>query len=270
MMKRTLAVVLMVLTGTASINVNAGTLDDLTVITPLDYSVRGEGLHGEVLAAVVALPRYSGSESASAVVLPLINISYNDALYFNVRRLGYWLPWNADDGKVRFGLLSEQQRGFKASDGELLRGMATRKTATEAGFNIAWDSPIGYLDVAYLNDVSNTHKGSVVKVMFSTKLIERGKLFIKGSGGYERMSQRAVTYYYGVRPNEVTAARAGYVSADSTIHTYFALDARYRISKKWSIDGRLSNNKMGPEVQVSPIAEKTNVTVAYLAVGWHF
>lgn len=269
-MKKILAVAMMLLSGIASVNANAGALDDLIVVAPLDSSVRGEGLHGEVLAAAVARPKYSGSETASVVALPLINISYNDALYFNVRRLGYWLPWQADAGKVRFGLLAEQQRGFEASDGVLLRGMATRETATEAGVNIAWDSPIGYLDMAYLNDVSDTHKGSAVKVMFSTKLIERGKIFIKASGGYERMSQRTVTYYYGVRPAEVTAIRAGYVSADSTIHTYLALDARYRINQNWSIDGQLSNNKMGEQIEKSPIVDKTNVTVVYLAVGRHF
>ncbi len=265
-MKRVLATALMMLSGTASADV----LEDLIVVAPLDTSVRGEGLHGEVLAAAVVRPKYSGSETSSVVALPLINISYNDTFYFNVHRLGYWLPWKSEDEKVRFGLLAEQQRGFEASDGALLRGMSERETATEAGFNIAWDSPIGYLDFAYLNDVSDTHKGSAVKLMFSTRLIERGKLFIKASGGFERMSQRAVSYYYGVRPDEVTAARPQYISADSTIHTYFALDARYRISKRWSLDGHLSNNKMGEQVEHSPIVDKTNVTVAYLAAGWHF
>jgi len=265
-MKKVLATALMMLSGTAS----AGALEDLIVIAPLDYAVRGEGLHGEVLAAVAVLPKYSGSETSSATALPLINISYNDTLYFNVRRLGYWLPWTSEDEKVRFGLLAEQQRGFEASDGGLLRGISKRETATEAGFNIAWDSPIGYLDIAYLNDVSNVHDGSAVKMMFSTKLMERGKLFIKGSGGYERMSQRAVGYYYGVRLGEDTATRPLYEATDSTIHTYFALDARYRIDKRWSFNGRLSNNKLGQQIQRSPLVDKNNVTVVYLAVGWHF
>ncbi len=269
-MKRILATALMMLSGIVCTNAIADVMDDLIVVAPLDNSIRDEGLHGEVLAAAVVRPKYSGSETSSVVALPLINISYNDALYFNVHRLGYWLPWKADDGKVRFGLLAEQQRGFEASDGALLSGMAERETATEAGINIAWDSPIGYLDVAYLDDVSDTHTGSVFKMMFSTKLMERGKLFIKASGGYERMSQRAVTYYYGVRPDEVTATRAAYISADSTIHTYLALDARYRINKQWSLDAHLSNNKMGEQIEKSPIVDKTNVTVAYLAVGWHF
>ncbi len=265
-MKKLLAIAMLLLSSAT----NAGILNNLAVITPLDDAVRGKGLHGELIAAVAVVPKYSGSETSSATVLPLINISYNDALYFNVSRLGYWLPWQAHNKTVRFGFLAEQQRGFKAGDGALLRGLSERKSATEAGFNIAWDSPIGYLDFAYLNDVSNTHKGSAVKVMFSTRLIERGKLFIKASGGYERMSQRAVQYYYGVKANEVTAVRPLYEASDSTIHTYFALDARYRISKQWSLNGRLSNNKLGQQIERSPIVDKTNVTIVYLAAGWHF
>lgn len=266
MIKRVLTTVVMLLSGTAS----ASGLGDLIVVAPLDSTVRGEGVHGEVLAAVVSRPKYSGSEASSTVALPLINVSYNDSLYFNVHRFGYWLPWGSEDNKIRFGLLAEQQRGFEASDGALLRGMAEREAATEAGVNFAWDSPIGYLDIAYLNDVSNTHKGTAVKMMFSTRLIERGKLYVKASGGYERMSQRAVQYYYGIRANEITAARPLYEATDSTIHTYFALDARYRIGKQWSINAQLSNNKMGEQVERSPIVDKTNVTVAYLAAGWHF
>lgn len=269
-MTRALVTALMMLSGAA----NAGVLDDLAIIVPLGSKhgevMRGKGLHGEVLAAMVVRPKYSGSESSSAVALPLINISYNDSLYFNVRRLGYWLPWQSEDKTVRFGLLAEQQRGFKASDGALLRGLSERKSATEAGVNIAWDSPIGYLDVAYLSDVSNTHDGSAVKLMFSTRLIERGRLQIRASGGYERMSQRAVQYYYGIKANEVTATRPLYDATDSTIHTYFALDARYRLNRQWSLNGHLSNNKMGQQIQNSPIVDKTNVTVAYIAAGWHF
>jgi len=269
-MKRVLAAALMALSGSASVCVSAGAMDDLIVIAPLDNSVRGAGLHGEVLAAVVTRPKYSGSQTSSVVALPLINISYNDTLYFNVHRLGYWLPWKFEDGKVRFGLLAEQQRGFVATDGALLAGMSDRDAATEAGVNVAWDSPIGYLDFAYLNDVSDTHDGSAVKVMFSTRLIERGKLFIKASGGYERMSRSAVSYYYGVKSSEATATRPQYAAADSTIHTYVALDARYRISKQWSLNAHLSNNKLGEQIENSPVVDRTNVTVGYIAAGWHF
>jgi len=265
-MKRVLASALMVLSS----SVSAGALDDLIVVPALDNAVRGDGLHGEALAAVVVLPKYSGSQTSSATALPLINISYNDTLYFNVHRLGYWLPWKFENDTVRFGLLAEQQRGFVASDGALLAGMSDREPATEAGINVAWDSPIGYLDFAYLNDVSDTHEGSAVKVMFSTRLFERGKLFVKASGGYERMSQRAVTYYYGVSPAEATAARPEYVSADSIIHTYLGLDARYRLSKQWSLNVHLSNNKLGEQIENSPIVDRANVTVAYIAAGWHF
>jgi outer membrane scaffolding protein for murein synthesis (MipA/OmpV family) len=265
-MKRVLASALMVLSS----SVSAGALDDLIVVPALDNAVRGEGLHGEVLAAVVVLPKYSGSQTSSATALPLINVSYNDSLYFNVHRLGYWLPWKFENDTVRFGLLAEQQRGFVASDGALLAGMSDREAATEAGINVAWDSPIGYLDFAYLNDVSDTHDGTAVKAMFSTPLIERGKLLIKASGGYERMSRSAVNYYYGVKLNEVTATRPLYAASDSTIHTFFALDARYRLSKQWSLNAHLSNNKLGEQIENSPIVDKTNVTVAYIAAGWHF
>ncbi len=265
-MKRVLAAALMALSGTAS----AGAMDDLIVVAPLDYAVRGDGLHGEILAAVVTRPKYSGSQTSSAVALPLINISYNDTLYFNVHRLGYWLPWKFEDDNVRVGLLAEQQRGFVATDGALLSGMSDREAATEAGVNVAWDSPVGYLDFAYLNDVSDTHDGSAVKVMFTTKLFERGKLFVKASGGYERMSRSAINYYYGVNASEATAARPQYAAADSTIHTYVALNARYRLGKQWSLNAHLSNNKLGEQIENSPIVDKTNVTVGYIAVGWHF
>ncbi len=269
-MKRVLVTALMMLSGV----VNAGVLNDLTIIAPLTHKhgegMRGAGLHGEIMPAVVVRPKYSGSETSSTVALPLINVSYNDTLYFNVHRLGYWLPWKSADNTIRFGLLAEQQRGFDASDGVLLQGLPERESATEAGFNVAWDSPIGYLDFAYLGDVSNTHDGTAVKLMFSTRLIERGKLYIKASGGFERMSQRAVGYYYGIKPSEVTATRPLYEATDSTIHTYFALDARYRINPHWSLNGHLSNNKMGEQIEHSPIVDKTNVTVVYLAAGWHF
>jgi len=265
-MKRALAVALMALSGTVS----AGSTDDLILIEPLDSTMRGDGLHGEVLAAVVTRPKYSGSQTSSAIALPLINISYNDALYFNVHRLGYWLPWRFENDKVRFGLLAEQQRGYVGTDGALVAGMADREVATEAGINVAWDSPIGYLDIAYLNDVSDTHDGTSVKAMFSTRLIERGKLFVKASGGFERKSRSAVNYYYGVRANEVTAERPLYHASDSTIHTYFALDARYSVSKQWSLNAHLSNNKLGEQIENSPVVDKTNVTVAYIAAGWHF
>lgn len=265
-MKRVIAVTMLVL----SLSANAGGIDDLAVVPMLEQLEEGEGLHGVILPVVTSLPKYSGSKTSEAMVMPLINVSYNDTLYFNVHRLGVWLPWRSEDKTVRVGLLVEQQRGFEAADGALVRGLSEREAATEAGINITWQSPIGYFDAAYLGDVSDTHKGSAMKLLFRTTLTEIGKLHIKASGGYERMSKRTVGYYYGVKASEVTATRPLYEATDSTIHTYLGLSARYQLDKSWSINAHVGNNKMGEQIERSPIVDRTNVTVSYLGVGWHF
>lgn len=265
-MKRVVAIVMLIV----SMGANAGGIDDLAIIPMLEQVDEPEGLHGMVIPAVVSLPKYSGSVTPEAAFVPLINVSYNDTLYFNVHRLGVWFPWRSKDKTVRAGLLVEQQRGFEASDGVLVTGLPEREPATEAGINIAWQSPIGYFDAAYLADVSDTHEGSAVKLLFTTTLTEVGKLHVKASGGYERMSKRAIGYYYGVKASEVTATRPLYEATDSTIHTYLALNARYQLNRSWSLNAHVGNNKMGEQIERSPIVDRTNVTVSWIGIGWHF
>ncbi len=199
---------------------------------------------------------------------PRAAVSYRDTVYWQVTHGGVWLV-KSDDRRARAGLAVKLRGGYDPDNAARLAGMEERDTSLEAGIKALWVSRPLTASVAYYTDVSDTSNGDSASVNLSYQFLATDHLSIAPSLGAEWQSTEVIGYYYGVRPNEVTAGRPAY-AGKSTINLHVSITAHYRWTPHWSFFGGGSYTRLGTGMTDSPVVIRNGVPALYAGINWRF
>lgn len=137
--------------------------------------------------------------------------------------------------------------------GDLLSGLEAREASFDAGIEVLSGFENGQIGVRLLKDISGTHKGAALDVVYGYPLYF-DKTVIWPSVGFSYVTDKANNYYYGIRPDEVRQDRPLY-QADGGLVAKFNLYFEHELSESNSIIGFSQVNVLNSAIVDSPIVE---------------
>ena len=217
-----------------------------------DSRPAAKGVQFGLGAAVIAQrePYRDMDQDTDIIGIPILTI---ETRRFSLQgpRLAYHV---ADGGPVEFDVIAAWRfNGVDPDDSAFLAGMAQRKGTLDVGFNFAYRSERTVSTLRATADLLDRHGGFDVSASFG--LPQRlGYLFITPSVGIDYLSSGLVEYYYGIRPEEATAARPAYAGGDA-LNFVLELEAVQPLTKHWTMVGGIRHEWLDSSITDSPIVD---------------
>lgn len=225
----------------------------------------GAGWSGTVGAGPVVVPKYVGGKDLETLPLPIAYVTYNDWLYVNLFRAGAYV-WGSENKKKGIGIAVEPRLGFHAGDGAKLSGMATRRGSLSSGPTFDWEGDLGALSLGYFSDISNASRGGYADALFDRPFIHDARWDASGTVELSRLDSKVVNYYFGVPPSEATSTRPLYRPGAATNVTLWITGQR-NVTKRYAFMFGANVTRLGSGAADSPIVERRQATLFYLAIG---
>lgn len=191
-------------------------------------------------------------------------LSENDL--FTVNLLG-----RINSDRVFFSKTNTQFISISNSVGESLvveAEIPDRDYAIEAGVELLADGDWGYLQAGAFQDVSRTHKGSEIYAEYS-HTFRNGRWFYEPSLGVSWKSQKLNDYYWGVTPDEASAAFPPY-EADSGVNYFARFQLSYQLTRKWATLFVVEYERLNHEAAESPLVEEKSVYGAFAGLKYNY
>ncbi|MFA5117432.1 MAG: MipA/OmpV family protein [Candidatus Omnitrophota bacterium] len=144
---------------------------------------------------------------------------------------------------------SLRMQGYEADDSSDLEGMQDRDLAFDGGLRVSWKNEIINMILEGVTDLSDTHQGQELRLTIDKELFDG---FLTPKAGIKWLSNDLADYYYGVRPNEVSAGRHEY-SAESDLEYMAGVTIGLPLGKKWAMFADIQCSFLGKEGKDSPI-----------------
>jgi outer membrane protein len=158
--------------------------------------------------------------------------------------------------------------GYEAKDSSYLAGMADRKGSVWVGGAMLWRPGFANFSADVLRDASGYSKATRARVQVDRRF-SVGAFGLTPRLGAERVDDKFVNYYYGVRADEVRADRAFYEGAASTnIDAGLRLD--YTFARRHTVFVDVRATRFGNTIKDSPLMEKSSQTGASLGYIYRF
>ncbi|MFD2165073.1 MipA/OmpV family protein [Thalassotalea euphylliae] len=242
-------------------------LDDIP-----DTSVKsGKGFHGMIGAGALNVPEYVGGDDAETEAVPLINVDYNDTLYWKFNRGGWWF-WKPGKGDIRVGLEVGMRQGWERDDLKSslnfdISGPQYKEVenAILAGVNVAYHSGRFTAELSLLGSSADENfydeePGTEIVLRTSYTFIATKQFSLTASAKVEALSEDTVNYFYGINGYE----------GDSTTNFSVGALATYRFSKQWLALAGANFTSLGDEIKDSPIVADDSQTAALVGVAYTF
>ncbi|WP_286263223.1 MipA/OmpV family protein [Thalassotalea atypica] len=230
------------------------TIGELSEI-PDSGASKNKGFHGQVGIAAASLAKYVGSGDNETRALPLINVNYNDIIYFKYNRLGAWLF--KSESNFRVGALISPHRGIDEDDlPNQLEGYGDRDPSIMAGFNMGFNQGRFRAEVAALKDVSDNSEGTKLQAQVGYTFLANKHYTLSASAKIESLDDDMVGYYYE--------------SYDSATNYSVSLVGTYRLSPKWTLMGAVTTTSLDDEISNSAIVDDDTPTTALIGATYSF
>lgn len=202
--------------------------------------------------------------------LPFIEYE-NDYVKLGIPSLDLKLPWVSSE-RLSFALsvdLLGGEGGYEADDATILHGMAEREAGIWAGGKVDWRSDVIDLSFGAMTDVSGDSDGSRVKIEASRTFFWGERVMITPKLGAVWLDDKAVDYYYGVRPGEATASRAAY-EGSATVNIEGGVTIGYMLAERHMLMLDVTVTRLGDGITDSPIAVEDTLTSVGLGYMFRF
>ncbi len=258
------------------------TLNDIGLDYAGDTAEEGKkGLTGTLGIVEVLRPEYSGSDKTDLSLMPLINIDYNDSIYFRFNRAGAWLL-KFDSWRV--GLVGVLQRDRDSGSADELDGTDDRDSSFNVGPNFVVNLPYGKLDGRVVTDITGNSDGTSAEGGYQLPLVNKpGVANVWMRGAVEWQSSEVTDFYYGIKPNEDCPDIAGdndkacpaglnrpRYRAGNAVNWKLAAYASVNMTKNWVALLGGSYTKFDENISDSPIVEGSSDLMGFLGLGWNW
>lgn len=157
--------------------------------------------------------------------------------------------------------------GYDADESDFLEGMEDRDFSIDAGLAAGYRvEKVGQFEASWVTDVLDRSDGSEFELGY-TALFRAGGFTFVPNLSVKFQDEDVVDYYYGVRPDEATAARPAY-RGDSAVVPELSVTAMRELSPQWTLYARIGHAWLPSEITDSPIVDDDNRTVLGIGVGW--
>ncbi|MES2935643.1 MAG: MipA/OmpV family protein [Pseudomonadota bacterium] len=166
-------------------------------------------------------------------------------------------------------LLDHRFEGF--ADGPIpppLLGLHARNGGTDLGLSYRYSNSWGQLETALLHDVSDTSKGSEVRLAYANDW-QSGRWHFRPSVSLSLRDAKLNNYYYGVQADEVSAGRAHYMPGVAK-QLSLNLHAAYDLTARWRLLGGVGINLLDKNIADSPIVASNRQTTVSLGAVYDF
>jgi outer membrane protein len=230
-----------------------------------------EGISAGV-AAIYVSSLYKGQEYRFRPI-PSFSINYGRFSMFGPR-LAYRIA-GEQGNSVSLIALPNFFGGYEAEDSPYLRGMETRKGTASLGLSFNYRIKYITFQGSYTKDVLGIHGGSSASLSVRSGIPIN--IFIKslpftflGVGfGANYNSESFINYYYGVKYNEVTSGRLGYVSSGA-LNPFINFTMRTQISADWMFMTTYNSEYLSSKIKNSPIVNKDSVYRIFSNLSYSF
>jgi len=162
--------------------------------------------------------------------------------------------------------------GFDESSqnyGNTLTGIKQRKTSLDAGIEVYYSYKYGEARFRALNDISNTHQGTVVAFDYAYPIFMKRWIFWP-SYGITWLSGQSTDYYFGIDENEVRNDRPFY-QPSSGITQRLSLYSSYQYNTYLSFFAHGSYAIVSNNINDSPLVDPNDDAINLgLGVLWSF
>ncbi len=199
-------------------------------------------------------------------ILPLY-LYEGDRLFLDANRAGVKLLKGTD---YRLDVFAAQRlEGFPTDNlPDSLSGMTMRRNGVDLGLSWHSQQPWGALQVDFLHDVDSASRGNELRLGYGYAW-RSGDLTLRPNLTLGLRDAKLNNYYYGVTAAEATPNRPAYAPG-AGLNTTLALDARYELTQRWRLVGRVSATVLSSKVADSPIVQKRVLPAVYVGAAYDF
>lgn len=215
--------------------------------------------------AVISSPEpYRGADNET-LVIPALSFSYK-RFYFRGIYAGFTL---LERSGIEVDLIARPRfGGYDAEDSPFLRGMEDRRISADVGFELEWEGEHFGLQLTPVTDVLDRSGGQEIALDLLFP-IQRGPFRIEPRVGAVWLSADSADYYYGVRPEEARPDRPAYEVGD-TVNLSAGLFAFAPVTRKWVFQGFVEVERLGGDIQDSPIVDQDLGWTAFAGLSYQF
>ena len=170
---------------------------------------------------------------------------------------------------MALGFAAQPRFGFHPKDGNRLDGMSSRHDSIEGGVAFEWELPQASLSAAYFTDWSETSGGQSWRLSVDHQLVDSRSWDVSAYIDLDYAGTKIVQYYFGVRPDEATAARPSY-QPGATVISSLGLSGAYKLNKDYALLFGSELSYLGAAAAASPIVQRRNSLMGYLGLGLVF
>ncbi len=159
-------------------------------------------------------------------------------------------------------LTTSNNRGYKAKDKDIFKGMKERKESLDLGVRLRVQTPYAPVRLAITKDIYK-NKGTEIGLSIgginpSTKhWTGKRNVSIAPIIGANWQSKKVVDYYYGVRNAEATKTRKAY-KGKAAMTPFIGLEAEAKLSRHFSMTGGAKYKRLPSEITDSSITKDSN------------
>lgn len=217
------------------------------------------------LGSIYIEESYKGMD-AKLMVLPYLSL-YKNGFFIDGLQAGYK---KAIDEQMSISfVLQGRLDGYKSTDSTYFAGMRDRDHAIDGGVVLsAWNS-YGTIKASYLRDITGAHDGSEAGIEISKSYFFAKQIILTPSVKFSYRDKNLNNYYYGVRADEQTAARA-YYEASAGVNYSAGASVAYLITPEISLFGKASYTRYSDEISNSPLIDGDGEAKAIVGVSYSF
>jgi MipA family protein len=216
--------------------------------------------------AVISSPEPYVDADNETLFVPALSITAGRFSFRGIAaawQLGEWGDFEAE------AILRARFSGYDAEDSPFLEGMEDRRKSADLGFALTWEREQHYgLRLTPAVDVLGRSDG--VEVALDAFVPMRfGSVRLEPRVGAAWQSADLVDYYYGVRPEEALPGRPAY-RGEATVNATAGLFVFSPLSQRLLLQTFLRLERLGPEIEDSPIVADATALTAFAAVSYRF
>jgi len=186
---------------------------------------------------------------------------------FNIDKEAVSYDFTNSESYAIEAIVKQNNRGFKASDGNLFKGLSKRHDSIDIGARGIIRSTYGPAIIEVTRDV-NASKGYEADLRFGGLYPHnkhwngKRELSVSPFIGVKYQSDKVVDYHYGVKNNEATVSRSAYTGKAATT-PYIGIESQLNLTKRISMQAGLVYEKRDDAIKNSPLTNKKDDDVLF-------
>jgi MipA family protein len=217
------------------------------------------------IAAISSPEPYVGADD-DLLVVPVLSVSYK-RFFFRGISAGYEV-WKKDGFTVE-AIARARLAGYDEDDSRFLDGMEDRSKSADLGVELDWQPSrrLGF-HLTPVADVLGKSRGQEVGFDIYSP-VQLGRIRLEPRVGLLWQSDDFVDYYYGVRPEEARPGRPAY-RGKSTVNLGAGVLLFSPIGRHLAFQSFVRIEKLGDEIEESPIVDSSTAVTAFVALSYRF